>query len=143
MLEGVEFFTANWPVFFTDILSLQALQFLGLLCGSCCKYMPLLTVDRLNVLSDLPVTLTSLMSDPSWDVVADSVVSTLWTSTERIYNWITDKVQSDDMPGVQPIDGTENDMAVFLFTVLRPTCEFLKDRLPLEKQLKLVSMVIT
>lgn len=76
--------------------------------------MPLLILDRLTVLSDLPVTLTSLMSDPSWEVVAESIVSYLWVSTERIYNWATQNVSSDDTPGIQPIDESENDMGAFL-----------------------------
>jgi hypothetical protein len=46
------------------------------------------------VLSDLPVTLTSLLSDPSWDVVAESIVSNLWASVGRIYDWATHKVRS-------------------------------------------------
>lgn len=105
--------------------------------------MPLLIVDRLTVLSDLPVTLTSLLSDPSWDGVAESIVSNLWASLGRIYDWATHKVRSDDTPGIQPIDESENGMAVFLFRVLHCACLSLKDHLPLEKQLKLADMVIT
>ncbi|KAE8021495.1 hypothetical protein FH972_007379 [Carpinus fangiana] len=120
-----------------------ALQFLGLLCGSCCKYMPLLIVDRLTVLSDLPVTLTSLLSDPSWDGVAESIVSNLWASLGRIHDWATHKVHTDDTPGIQPIDESEKGMAVFLLRVLHSVCLSLKDHLPLEKQLKLADMVIT
>ncbi|KAG2714612.1 hypothetical protein I3760_03G035700 [Carya illinoinensis] len=118
------------------------IQFLGLLCGSCCKYMPLLIVDRHAVLSDLPVTLTSLMSDSSWDVVAESVVSNLWASTERIYKWATRNVCSDDTADTQPIDESESYMAVFLLRVMHRTCGYLKDHLPLDKQLKLANMVI-
>ncbi|KAK4603584.1 hypothetical protein RGQ29_012198 [Quercus rubra] len=120
-----------------------ALQFLGLLCGISCKYMPLLILDRLTVLSDLPVTLTSLMSDPSWEVVAESIVSYLWVSTERIYNWATQNVSSDDTPGIQPIDESENDMGAFLLRVMHRACVSLKDHLPLEKQLKLANMVVS
>jgi len=105
--------------------------------------MPLLIVDQLTVLSDLPVTLTSLLSDPSWDVVAESIVSNLWASVGRIYDWAAHKVHSDDTPGIQPIDESENDMAVFLLRVLHCACLSLKDHLPLEKQLKLADMVIT
>ncbi|KAG7985679.1 hypothetical protein I3843_03G038900 [Carya illinoinensis] len=118
------------------------IQFLGLLCGSCCKYMPLLIVDRHAVLSDLPVTLTSLMSDSSWGVVAESVVSNLWASTERIYKWATRNVCSDDTADTQPIDESESYMAVFLLRVMHRTCGYLKDHLPLDKQLKLANMVI-
>lgn len=136
--------TVNLPMLFTKVLSFfQALQFLGLLCGSYCKYMPLLIVDRLTVLSDLPVTVTSLLSDPSWEVVAESIVLNLWASMERISDWATHKVRSDDSPGIQPIDESENAMTVFLLRVLHCVCLSLKDHLPLEKQLKLADMVIT
>lgn len=104
--------------------------------------MPLLILDRLTVLSDLPVTLTSLMSDPSWEVVAESIVSYLWVSTERIYNWATQNLSSDDTPGIQPIDESENDMVAFLLCVMHRACVSLKDHLPLEKQLKLANMVV-
>jgi hypothetical protein len=104
--------------------------------------MPLLILDRLTVLSDLPVTLTSLMSNPSWEVVAESVISFLWVSTERIYNWATQKVHNDDTPGIQPIDESESDMAVFLLRVMHRACVSLKDHLPLEKQLRLANMVV-
>lgn len=62
--------------------------------------MPLLILDSLTVFSDLPVTLTSPMSDPSWEVVAEFIVSNLLVSTERIYNWATQNVSSDDTPGI-------------------------------------------
>lgn len=104
--------------------------------------MPLLILDRLTVLSDLPVTLTSLISDPNWEVVAESIVSYLWVSTERIYNWTTQNLSSDDTPGIQPIDESENDMVAFLLRVMHRACVSLKDHLPLEKQLKLANMVV-
>ncbi|KAJ9135366.1 hypothetical protein P3X46_032557 [Hevea brasiliensis] len=119
-----------------------ALQFLGLLSGSCCKYMPLLTLDRLTVLSDLPVTLHSLLTEPSWEVVAESIVSHLLVSTERIYHWVTDMVLDDGAPNVQPIDESENDMVAFLLPVMHQVCLSLKDYLPLEKQLRLANIVV-
>ncbi|KAF2308489.1 hypothetical protein GH714_009954 [Hevea brasiliensis] len=119
-----------------------ALQFLGLLSGSCCKYMPLLTLDRLTVLSDLPVTLHSLLTEPSWEVVAESIVSHLLVSTERIYHWVTDMALDDGAPNVQPIDESENDMVAFLLPVMHQVCLSLKDYLPLEKQLRLANIVV-
>ncbi|CAK9161770.1 unnamed protein product [Ilex paraguariensis] len=119
-----------------------ALQFIGLLSGSCSKYMPFLIVDRLTVLSDLPVTLKSLLSDSSWEVVAESVVLSLWTSTERIYEWAMRIARGDDSPSPQPIDKSENDMAVFLLQVMHQACVSLKGYLPLEKQLKVANLVV-
>ncbi|XP_043808563.1 protein RST1 isoform X3 [Manihot esculenta] len=121
-----------------------ALQFVGLLSGSCCKYMPLLTLDRLTVLSDLPVTLPSLLSEPSWEIVAESIVSHLLVSTERIYHWVTHvrMVLDNDAANMQAIDESENDMVDFLLPVMHQVCLSLKHYLPLEKQLKLASIVI-
>ena len=66
---------------------LQAIQFISLLSGSFSKYMPFLTVNPHSVLSDLPVTLSSLLLDDSnWGLVAESVVLIMWTSTKRIYD---------------------------------------------------------
>ncbi|XP_021298973.1 protein RST1 isoform X2 [Herrania umbratica] len=118
------------------------LQFLGLLSGSCCKYMPLLILDRSSVLSDLPVTLTSLLSEPSWEVIAETLTSYLLTSTERIYSWATKLSVADDTPSSQPIDRSENDMAPFLLRVMHHACVCLKEYLPLEKQLRLANMVV-
>lgn len=120
-----------------------ALKFLGLLSGSCCKYGSLLTLDQLSVLSDLPVTLPSLVTEPSWEVVAESIVSTLWTSTERIYYLVTDKGPPDNTNSTQPIDGSEKDIASFLLHVMYHTCTCLKEYLPLEKQLRLANMLVT
>ncbi|KAI5341216.1 hypothetical protein L3X38_020490 [Prunus dulcis] len=121
----------------------MALQFLGLLSGSWSKYMPLLILDQLTVLSDLPVTLSSLLSDSSWGGVAEFVVPSLFASTERIYNWAIHIARCEDMPpDMQPIDKSENSMAVFLLRVMHCTCVSLKDYLPLEKQLKLANMVV-
>ncbi|XP_062010189.1 protein RST1 isoform X1 [Rosa rugosa] len=120
-----------------------ALKFLGLLSGSWSKYMPFLILDQQTVLSDLPVTLSSLLSNSSWGGVVESVVSSLFASLERIYNWTTHEAQVKDMPpGMQPIDESENPMAGFLLRVMHSTCVTLKDYLSLEKQLKLASMDI-
>ncbi|PON84247.1 Armadillo-type fold containing protein [Trema orientale] len=121
-----------------------ALQFLGLLSGCCSKYMPLLILDRQTVLSDLPVTLSSLLSESSWRIIADSVVSSLLASTERIYNWATHISRGEDTADIQPqpIDESEDEMAGFLLRVMHHTCVSLKDYLPLEKQLKLANMIV-
>lgn len=125
------------------LLSFQALQFLGLLSGSFSKYMPLLIVDRLNVLSDLPVTLTSLLlEDTSWRVVAESVVSHLWSSTVRIHAWTMHKSGADNALSQQSIDRSEDDKSVFLLQVMHHACVSLKEFLPPAKQLGLAYMVV-
>ncbi|KAG5525906.1 hypothetical protein RHGRI_032264 [Rhododendron griersonianum] len=122
----------------------EALQFLGLLCGSFSKYMPLLVLGPVTVLSDLPVTLSSLLLDySSWGVgrvAAESLVSYLWASTERIYDW---ECGFDTPTPYPPIDDSESDhMAVFLFRVMHRACVSLRAYLPPEKQLKLANLMI-
>ncbi|XP_057447420.1 protein RST1 isoform X2 [Lotus japonicus] len=119
-----------------------ALQFIGLLSAACCKYMPLMIVNQQLVLNDLPVTLVSLLADRSWNVVAETVVSHLFSSTERIYDWTTKITDGSYVPDSQPIDETENHMADFLLKVMHHTCVLLKGHLPLDKQLRLANMVI-
>ncbi|XVF58012.1 hypothetical protein PTKIN_Ptkin07bG0028200 [Pterospermum kingtungense] len=119
-----------------------ALQFIGLLSGSCCKYMPLLILDQSYILNDLPVTLTSLLSEPNWEVIAETFTSYLLTSTERIYNWASKLSSGDDTHSSQHIDDSENDMASVLLRVMHHACISLKDYLPLEKQLRLANMVV-
>ncbi|WCJ21056.1 ARM repeat superfamily protein [Euphorbia peplus] len=117
-----------------------SLQFVGLLSGSCCKYMPLLTLDPLTVLRDLSVTLTCLLKEPNWDVVAESIVSHLCTSTERIYHWLTNTELNDDTLNLQPIDESEKDVVGLVLPVMHHACLLLKEYLPLEKQLRLTNM---
>ena len=106
--------------------------------------MPFLILDRFTVLSDLPVTLTSLLSEPNWEFVAESLVSRLWTLTERIYNWATHISHADDSysSSLHSIDKSENAMAAFLTHLMYHTCVSLKDYLPLEKQLRLANMIL-
>lgn len=105
--------------------------------------MPLLILDSSTVLNDLPVTLTSLLSKPGWETVAESFMSHFWASTERIYNWVvTDLTSSQSSPSTQPIDKSENDMAALLLHVMHCACMSLKDYLPLEKQLRLSNMSV-
>lgn len=120
-----------------------ALQFLGLLSGSFSKYMPLLIVDRLTVLTDLPVTLTSLLlEDASWSTMVESVVLHMWTSTVRIHDWVMQKAGADDFSSQQSIHRSEANMTVFLLKVMHHACVSLKDFLPPDKQLSLANMVI-
>ncbi|XP_012568053.1 protein RST1 isoform X2 [Cicer arietinum] len=119
-----------------------ALQFLGLLSATCCKYMPFIIADQQMVLSDLPVTLVSLLADRSWNVVAETVVSHLFSSTERIYDWAMHIADGSYGPSSQTIDESDNHMATFLLQVMHHTCVLLKGYLPLDKQLKLASMVL-
>lgn len=106
--------------------------------------MPFLILDRVKVLSDLPATLSSLLSEPNWELVKDSVVSYLWPLTERIYDWATHISLADDShsPSMHSIDKSENAMAPFLAHVVYHTCVSLKDYLPLEKQLRLANMIL-
>ncbi|MED6107816.1 hypothetical protein PIB30_017705 [Stylosanthes scabra] len=119
-----------------------AFQFLGLLSATCCKYMPFMVVDQQTVLNDLPVTLVSLLDDRSWGVVAETVVSHLFLSAERIYQWAIQIADGSYVPSSQPIDENENSGAVSLLQVVHHTCVLLKGYLPLEKQVQLASMVI-
>lgn len=118
-----------------------ALLFLGLLAGSCCKYMPLLVLDPQAVLIDLPVTLFSLLSSSSWGVVGDTAVSHLWTSTLRIYEWVKSLEHGDELPSFRPIDPSEGEMCNFLLPRLLDACLRLKDYLPLKQRLRLANIV--
>ncbi|CAL0332493.1 unnamed protein product [Lupinus luteus] len=80
--------------------------------------------------------------DKNWDNVAETIVSLLFSSTERIYHWVMQLADGSYVPDSQPIDESENHMAPFLLQVLHHTCVLLKSFLPLDKQLKLGSMVI-
>lgn len=127
----------NVPLF-----SSQALQLIGLLSGSFCKYMPLLIVDQVTVLSDLPVTLPSLLSNSGWNSIAESLVLNLFASTERIYAWAMLLENNDYFLGPESIDRSESCRSVLLARVMLNTCVSLKDYLPFEKQLRLANMVI-
>lgn len=105
--------------------------------------MPFLIVDQLTVLCDFPIALASLLSETSWRDVADSVVSLLWTTTERVHDWVTNMERvPNDSPISQDIDQSEDIMAGFLLKLLHNACVLLKDYLPTEKQLSLANMVI-
>ncbi|OIW08937.1 hypothetical protein TanjilG_05913 [Lupinus angustifolius] len=104
-----------------------ALQFLGLLSATCCKYMPFMIVDQQKVLNDLPVTLVSLLEDKNWENAAETIVSHLFSSTERIYHWAMQIEDGSYVPDSQPIDESENHMAAFLLQIEMATT-FLKKR---------------
>lgn len=105
--------------------------------------MPLLILDRFTVLNDLPVTLTSVLSEPGWETVAELFMSYLWTSTERIYNWASHLTSGQSSPSTQAIDESENDLAAVLLRAMHRACVCLKDYLPLEKQIKLSNLLVT
>ncbi|MCL7043378.1 hypothetical protein MKW94_013584 [Papaver nudicaule] len=124
-----------------------AVHFIGLVASSFCKYMPLLMMDPVTVLSDLPITLPSLLSNSSWKVVAESVVLNLWALTQRVYDWAKclatnagDNEVTLRQPQQHPVDKSGNDNAIFLTRVLHEACVSLKEYLPLDKQLKLAHM---
>ncbi|KAK9090349.1 hypothetical protein Sjap_023526 [Stephania japonica] len=119
------------------------MQFVGLLCGSCCDYMPLLKLDQLSVLRDLPVSLPSLLSNSRWTCIAESVALNLWQATERLYNWIGCTATGADASTSQSIDISEASMASLLLRAMHQTCFHLKEYLPLKKQLKLASITLT
>ncbi|KAG9459403.1 hypothetical protein H6P81_003911 [Aristolochia fimbriata] len=119
-----------------------ALKFIGALSSGWCKYAPLLIIDEFSVLSDLPISLPSLLSDSKWLVVTESVVQKLWVSMERIYAWTIQSDKGGDVTQQAPNNPSEMSMSLFLTRVMHATCFSLREYLPLEKQLKLADMVI-
>ncbi|KAJ3700903.1 hypothetical protein LUZ61_004608 [Rhynchospora tenuis] len=118
---------------------LMALRFVGLLCGFNCAYMPLLLVDPRSVLTDLPITLPSLLSDPNWSSVKSSVAEKLWSSANRVCTWaehLFDGLGQMDGSGIKETDG---EMVLLLARVMHETCVVLKEHLPFDKQLKLAN----
>ncbi|VAH57363.1 unnamed protein product [Triticum turgidum subsp. durum] len=117
-----------------------ALRFVGLLCGSCCIYMPLLIVNPTNVLSDLPVTLPSFLSSSIWDDLRNSAADKLWLLTTRIYTWAEQLTRGEGLPCHDHIHGSEAENATFLANMLRSTCIAVEDHLAVDKQLKLANL---
>lgn len=103
--------------------------------------MSFLTLDRSMVLSDMSVTVTSLLSDPKYEVVAESFISFLWTSLERIYSFATESDANAKLSSEQ-IARSERDETLMLVKVMHYICVAFRDHLPLEKQLRLASMAI-
>lgn len=122
------------------VLIFQVLHFVGLLCGSCCIYMPLLIVNPTNVLSDLPVTLPSFLSSSIWDDLRNSVADKLWLLTARIYTWAEQLTHSVGLARHDHIHGSEAEMAIFLANILHCTCIAVEDHLAVEKKLKLANL---
>ncbi|KAL5228602.1 hypothetical protein ABZP36_016867 [Zizania latifolia] len=118
-------------------MSLLRLCFVGLLCGSCCIYMPLLIVNPTNVLSDLPVTLPSFLSSSIWDDLRNSVADKLWLLTTCFYAWAEQQTHGVDLTSHDHIHGSEAEKAIFLANMLRSTCIAVEDHLAVEKKLKL------
>lgn len=119
---------------------LQALRFVGILSSRCCDYMPLLILSPEAVLSDLPVTLPSLLSNSKWSFVAEKLVEMLWESTKRICNWVARLQAGDEPAGQDGIDRSENSRSLLLAHAMREACLSLKHYLPLEKRLRLANL---
>ncbi|XP_051222968.1 protein RST1 isoform X1 [Lolium perenne] len=117
-----------------------ALRFVGLLCGSCCIYMPLLIVNPTNVLSDFPVTLPSFLSSSIWDDLRNSAADKLWLLTTRIYTWAEQLTRGEGLSCYDHIHESEADNATFLANMLRSTCIAVEDHLAADKQLKLANL---
>lgn len=104
--------------------------------------MPFLTLDRSTVLCDMSVTVTSLLSDPIYEVVTEPFISFLWTSLERIYGFANES-DANARVSSQQIAQSERDRAsMLLMKVMHYICVAFRDHLPLEKQLRLASMDI-
>ncbi|XP_065012518.1 protein RST1-like isoform X1 [Musa acuminata AAA Group] len=119
-----------------------ALRFIGLLSSRWCMYMPLLTIEPTTVLSDLPVTLPSLLSDSSWSIIAGPLVDKLWVCTMRICTWAERLTIAGGSSTLDQIDASEAGLSIFLAHVMHETCLSLKQFLPFEKQLKLATLVV-
>lgn len=130
------FYVENW---FSSFL--QAILFVGLLSSICCEYMPFLTLDRSTVLRDMSVTVTSLLSDSNWEVVAEPFISFLWTSLERVHSFATDS-GANAKRSSQQIEQSERDHAPMLVKVMHHICVVFRDHLPLDKQLRLAAMMV-
>lgn len=134
----------DYPFFFmlkSVFLLVQAIYFVGLLSSICCEYMPFLTLDRSTVLSDMSVTVTSLLTDPNWEVVAEPFISFLWTSLERVYGFATESGAIARQSSHQ-IEQSERDPGPMLVKVMHYICLAFRDHLPHEKQLRLAAMAI-
>lgn len=122
------------------VLIFQVLCFVGLLCGSCCIYMPLLLVNSINVLSDLPVTLPAFLSTIVSDDFRNSVADRLWLLTTDIYTWAEQLAHGHDQPGHDRIHRSETEIATFLANILLSTCITVEDYLSVDKRLKLANL---
>ncbi|CAN8266162.1 unnamed protein product [Cochlearia groenlandica] len=119
----------------------NAIFFIGLLSSMCCEYMPFLTLDRSTVLNDMSVTVTSLLSDPNWEVVAQPFISFMWTSLERFHSFAS-KADTNARLSSQQIEESERDYTPMLMKAMHHICVAFKDHLPLEKQLRLAAMCL-
>uniref|UniRef100_A0A1D1Z387 Uncharacterized protein KIAA1797 n=1 Tax=Anthurium amnicola TaxID=1678845 RepID=A0A1D1Z387_9ARAE len=117
-----------------------ALQLVGMLSSQYCDYMPLLILNSRAVLSDLPVTLPSLLSDSSWSIIAEPLAAKLWASTQRICNWAIQLQNGNENARLDDIDRSENHRSVLLAHVMHQTCLSLRRYLPFEKQLRLANL---
>lgn len=102
--------------------------------------MPLLMLDQVTILADLPLSLNSLLSEPGWEFLAESITSSLWMLAERVRNWAMHLKHGESSSNIQPIDESENAIVDLLVSVTQHLCVFLKNYLSLDKQLRLASM---
>ncbi|CAN6446135.1 unnamed protein product [Victoria cruziana] len=118
-----------------------ALQFLGLLSSCWSEYAPILVLNPISVLSNLPAILPSLLSSPTWNSMAAAVAEQIWASAERLHNLVAmSKQKGDDAPNLGDAWIGKNGVDSFLVQVLYETCFNLRVYLPFEKQLKLANM---
>lgn len=104
--------------------------------------MPLLILDPLAVLSDLPVTLPALLEDRSWCVILQDLVPKLLMSTERLCSFAWNLQDKDDHAVV--LENMEEDEAILLLlpSVMHKTCISLKRYMSFEEQLKLANIQV-
>jgi hypothetical protein len=134
-LEIFTYLISHFSFFFYT----QALQFVGLLCGFNCAYMPLLIVDPRSVLADLPITLPSLLSDLNWSAVRSSVAEKLWSSAYWVRSWSEQLLDGRGIVDGVGIKETDSEMSLLLVRVMHETCVALREHLPFDKQLKLAN----
>ncbi|KAI4389119.1 hypothetical protein MLD38_001380 [Melastoma candidum] len=102
-------------------------------------------LDQRSVLCDLPVTLTSLLTLPTWTIIAERFTAALFASVERIHSWVMRSSQREVNSSGQHEDVNESERgsAPFLLGVMRESCILLRDYLPLDKQFRLVNMAVS
>ncbi|XP_078439731.1 ARM repeat superfamily protein [Wolffia australiana] len=117
-----------------------ALQFMGVLSGRCCDYMPLLILSPESVLTDLPLTLPSLLVRNEWSSIAEKMAVMLWESTKRICYWASPLCVGSGLNGPAQIDPSQSSWSQLLVHATSTTCLSLKHHLPLDKKLALASL---
>ncbi|KAJ3694479.1 hypothetical protein LUZ60_009959 [Juncus effusus] len=111
-----------------------ALKFVGLLSGFCSELMPVLIVNQTTVLLDLPITLSSLLSDPNWSSVRVTIAEKVWSIANRVRS-----LAEHLMPG-PGLEEKEAELVFYLASVMHQTCVLLKEYLSFDKQIKLANL---